>query len=366
MQNRASIVLELLVSVSIIFLAVVIAVAFYPYGQLGLTYDSYDLMAASKNLDTYLNGTNPYGYSYLVRAPLHPFVLSFFSDKTLAMWWINLTCVLTSLFLIYSVARLCNLSQSASLGAMTVTGIFVPWLVNFEFLWTEPVFIVLVLLLSVAFLKKGNVLTVTVLCIALFLTRKAGIFFFVAAAALYLFERKRIAAITVLISGTVVFLIWEWIEFTYHSTGYLAAWLPQLQVYERIHYLDAATSWFLPLRMSLPLRVVVMLLIVTIVFLNFRSQIFSSSRERQNVVLLMLAGGYSITLIAVRGTLDYEDGARYLSIVFPFYLILIISVVAKILEQSGKMQRIFILSGTGLWLIYISLRTVHHFFWPVV
>lgn len=349
-----------------ILLGFIIVVAFHPYGVLGLTYDSHDILAASKDLHTYLHGRNQDGHSYLVRAPLHPIFLSFFGNKVVAMWWVNLSSILASLVLVYKIARINNLSANACRLAVLITGIFTPWLINFMYLWTEPVFIVFVLLLCYALLEKWSVTSVIVICVILFLTRKAGLFFFAAAAATYLLEGKRMNAASTVAFGVFVFILWEWLEFTYGSTGYIFAWIPKLQTYSRVYYVEAVTSWFLPLQITLIFRVVAVALLVLSVLVFFSTQLFGALRQRQNVVLLTLASTYVLILVSFRGISEYEDGERYLTVVFPFLLIFSINLLSRIWETSEKPLQFFICLVIGLWLTYISLRLVHYFFWPVV
>ncbi|HEY0771782.1 MAG TPA: hypothetical protein VGD31_15765, partial [Sphingobacteriaceae bacterium] len=153
----------------LLFLGMVLAVAMLPYGQVRLTYDSHDILRASENLHTYLRGRNPDGHSYLVRAPLHPFLLSFFRDKLLAFWWINILSLAGSLFLVFKICRNAALSVASSVGVMIVTGAFVPWLLNFQFAWTEPLFIMLILLLCYALQNNGSPGWVLVICVSLFM-----------------------------------------------------------------------------------------------------------------------------------------------------------------------------------------------------
>lgn len=338
----------------------VLLMALLPYGRLQMTYDSQDLVDASKSLHTYLHDKNKDGHSYLVRAPLHPFLLSFFQNKMIAMWWINLVSLVSSLFLVFRISREVDLSVSLAVGVTIITVLFYPWLMNFQFFWTESIFILLILLLAYSLLKDRHILPVTMICLLLFLTRKPGVFFFAATAVFYLTQRRWKQAVTIFITGLVIFTGWQVLEFTYGSTGYFGEMIETLDQYNRVFYLEAMTSWFLPMRIPLTFRTLIILFISIAVFYSFRQKLYAGLRQKQNVVLLSVAGVYSFILITFSGASGYEDAERYLNVVYPLWLIMAFSVVSQIVPSATKIQRILFVSITALWLMYTFLRSVHH------
>lgn len=344
------------------FLAIIVAVVMSPYGQLRFTYDSHDLVAASESLDIYLNGKNNDGHSYLVRAPLHPFLLSFFQNKVVAFWWINFLSLLGSLALIFKLARNSQLPINASIAVVGIIAMFIPWLLIFQFAWTEALFITLSLFLCYVLQRDGSLVSVLVLCILLFLVRKSGLFFFAGVAVFYLIERRNRSAAIVSFAAVVAFAALQLVEFSYMSTGFFPDWLPKLASYSRVYYLDAVTSWFLPLRMPLLFRASIVFLLLLGAFYFFRSEIFFVSRQRQNLVLLSLAISYSIILICFRGVSEYEDGERYLVVLFPFWMIFAASVLLHIYKiHTGKVRNV-LFAALALWVFYLFLRMVHYLF----
>lgn len=357
--------LGLTLIIFILFAAVIIH-AFSPIGILRMTYDSYDLIAASASFDTYLSGKNADGHSYLVRAPLHPFILSFVEDKVAVMWWLNLVALFASLFLLFKICRLNNFSVGNTLLALSATLLFFPWLMNFQFFWTESVFIALILLLCYSQMKGWRMSGVIIICLLLFLTRKAGIFFFVAAAGYYLTQKMRMEAMILFVSGVLVFAAWQFLEYSYGSTGYFGIMLGTLDEYYRIHYVEVITSWILPRQIPLFLRSTIVLGMLVLAVYYFRKKIFVVFNRSQNLVLLSIAGIYSVILMSFSGASGYEDAERYLNVVYPLWIVLGISVCTEGLASRSKNQRILIGAIGGLWLLYPFLRTVHHLFWPVV
>jgi hypothetical protein len=339
---------------------VVLLTAFLPYGRLRMTYDSRDLLDASQSVQTYVTGKNSEGHSYLVRAPLHPFLLSFFKNKMLAMWWINVLSLLASFFLIFMICRLKRLSNNLTTTVIVITVLFFPWLMNFQFFWTEPVFILLILCLSYSLLKEHPVPFVILICLLLFLTRKSGFFFFTASAVVYLTDRKWRKAITLFISGMLIFVCWQWFEFANRSTGYFGEMLGALDEYSRIFYLDAITSWFLPIVVPLLFRTILVLLVFITGFYYFRKELFLQFQQRQNVVLLSVAGVYTVIFITFTGASGYEDAERYLNVVYPLWMMMAVSIISQIVPSGTKNLRIFMVVAISLWLSYTLLRTVHH------
>lgn len=343
-----------------------VAIAMTPYGQLRFTYDSYDILGASESLDTYLSGKNHDGHSYLVRAPFHPFVLSFFENKVVAFWWINFLSLLGSLVLVFAICRENKFPVNVSVLVVVVNAMFIPWLLNFQFAWTEPLFIALSLLLCYVLQRDGSLLSVLSICVLLFLVRKSGLFFFAGVAVFYLTEKKVFSAVIISLSAVMIFAALQWVEFRYASSGFLPDWLPKLGSYSRIHYLDAVTSWVLPLRLPILFRASMVIVLLFAVLYFSWTKIFLVSRQRQNVLLLSLALTYAAILIFFRGVSEYEDAERYLTVLFPFWIAFGASVVLALVTVSSKRVQILIFAVCGLWFLYIFLRMVHYLFWSLV
>jgi hypothetical protein len=340
--------------------ATILILSFSPYGSLRATYDSQDLIEASSSFQTYLTGKNEDGHSYLVRAPLHPFILSFFQDKMLVMWWLNVLSLLASLVLIYQVCRLKKFSTTISLAVVAVLISFYPWLMNFQFFWTEAVFILLILSLAYSRLRAFPSIIIVFICLTLFFTRKSGIFFFPACALSYFVEKDWRNALLLFVSGIFVFAGWQWIEFSYGSSGYFGLMLETLDEYSRSYYVDAVTSWFLPMQIPLLFRTIIVTLSLIAVMVYFRHHLFPHFRQQQNLILLSIACVYTFILVSFSGASGYEDAERYLNVVSPLWLILVISFLSSVVGSLSKQERIAVITTGSLWLVYTFLRTMHH------
>lgn len=351
---------DILQYVVITIIIILITIAFLPYGQLRLTYDSYDLMAAGKDLATYLKGRNADGHAYLVRAPLHPFILSFFQNKMIALWWVNLICLITALCLIYIVGLEIGLTKILALINTLAVVLCYPWLMNFRFFWTEPVFIVLILMLCYLLLKQKKVAWILAVCLLLFLTRKPGIFFFPAVATFYYFTGGRKKATIMFASGILFFVAWQWLEYSFDSSGYFGVMLTTLDAYHRIYYFDAVTTWFLPRLIPLALRIVICVVVIAAFAFRFQSALWRWVQVRQHLLLLSLAGVYTVIFVSFSGATGYEDAERYLNVVFPLWALLITALIKTIFQGVSVPVRITIVIILSVWSVYPISRTLHY------
>lgn len=355
-------------SISIVCAAAfMIVLIMSPFGQLRMTYDSYDLIAASHDLPTYLTGNNAEGHSYLVRAPLHPFLLSFFEQKMLAMWWINLVSLIGSWWMITWICRMQKFSLLFSVAVASTALIILPFITNFQFFWTEPLFIFLLLLLAFAMMRELPVMLIIALLLLLFLTRKAGIFFFAGVSGIYLIEGKGRSALIMILAALVVFTAWQWLEHSYDSTGRVLLMLDKRDSFSRLPYIEVLTSWFLPSKLPLSLRIVLVLGVSLFAWWRIRDKIFEFFADRQNVVLVCLAGIYTGMLIAFAGTDGYETAERLLSVTLPLWAVAAFTFTLTFVKANHSLfVRYVIFLSIALWFTYTILRTVHHLFWPVV
>lgn len=334
---------------------------FSSYGELKLTYDSHDFMAAGESWQTYLHGKNADGFSYLTRAPLLPAYLGFFENKVLAAWWLNLICYVTTLLLIIRIGRRLCLSGIFLYGPVILTAMTYPWLLNHFFLWGEPPFVVFILLLTLCMLEDRPVSLVIFLCLVLFLIRKAGIFFFLSATAWYAIQKDYKKSFLVLLFGTITFAGGQFLEHYYDSTSALSNIIPELHLYSRVHYADALSSWVLPRVIPVWIRILLIVVTLTVILLTFRVTWMEFIRKKEHQVLLTIASLYAGTLIAATGCSGYEDAERYLNVVLPLCMVLIFSFSKAILLQGGGRSKFF-LALLVVWSIYPLGRTIYHLF----
>lgn len=168
------------------------------------------------------------------------------------------------------------------------------------------------------------------ICVLLFLTCKPGIFFFTASAVFYLTEKKWANAVILFMSGVMVFICWQWLEFSYGSTGYFGVMQGTLDEYQRIFYLDAITFMVRANVYSTIVSDHSCFAVFITAFFYFGKQLFSQFAQRQNVVLFSLAGVYSVYFYYILWCQRYKDAERFLNVVYPLWIMMAVSVGAQI------------------------------------
>ncbi len=345
----------------VVLFLLIIAMAFVPYGKLNLTYDSYDFMAASESVDIYVHGKNPEGFSYLTRSPLLPAYLYFFDNKILGAWWLNMLSLCGSILLIFKIGRALNLQDFLLYPSVIVTTMTYPWLLNHFFLWGDAPFAFLILGLTYCLIENKSFSLIVGMCVLLFLLRKAGIFFFVSASAWYLFNREYKNALRVMAIAFGVFISWQILEHSYQSTGTFLNMLNDRELYERIHYADALTSWVIPKSIPLYLRTLIAVLLMSVIAFIYKSVLPGFLKKRINQLLMTVALSYMICFIGFSGASGYLDAERYLTVVLPLCMLLLFSFAHEVHATGGIHATIFLVA-LMMWIIYPVSRTVYHLF----
>ena len=337
-----------------------IVIAFVPYGKVGLTYDSLDFIAASESLHTYLHKKNPDGFSYLTRAPFLPAYLHFFNDKVMAAWWLNMLCLTGSIFLIFKIARALNLHEFLIYPLVIVTTLTYPWVQNHFFLWGEPPFTFLILALTYCIAENKSLWVILMLCVLLFFVRKAGIFFFVSVGAWYFFSHDHRKWLITFVTAVVLFVSWQVLEHHLDSTSTFLSMIGiNDETLRRTYYVEAITSWFLPMKIPLFLRaLLVILMIATTVYLNLAAT-RNFLAKKKNQLMLVVSFSYMICLIGFSGASGYMDAERYLNVVLPLWMILLASFAFEIHASKGTCSALFLVALT-VWLMYPIGRTISH------
>jgi hypothetical protein len=351
---------SLITSILVAFSLLVILFVLFSNIELKQTYDSRDYLQASQSVRIYLLGSNEDAVPFLHRPPLLPAYLYIFENKILAAKWLNTICLLLSLWLCYFLARSFQLSNSLTGFYILLTATAYPWLQNHFFLWTEPLFSACILILVWLLINKKPVASVILVCILSYFLRKAGVFLIAGSLICYALDRnlKNIFLVS-LICGCVV-LCWEGLAIYYSKESASLNILSSMIDLSRANYADAITSWVLPKRISLTIRLLLVPTILILLFYQIKSLLHGILKDRKVIVLAVISCSYVLPHIIFFGTPDYYEAERYLSVMLPVFLLLLVTLIQHV-QLHDSIKRPYLIVLIFLWSSYHIGRTIYHF-----
>jgi hypothetical protein len=328
-------------------------------GELKQTYDSADYLNSSSSLHAYLTGKNQDGFAFLYRPPLLPAFLYFFENKAEAAKWLNALCFISSLWIGYFLAGSLQVQGLLLYAYPCMLAMSFPWLQNHFFLWSEPLFSTLILLLTFLLVNKRPVFLILIVCLAAYFLRKAGLLLAIGVLINYMFERSYKKVIWVCLVMTIAFFIWEGIIIYFSNESTSKSVFLMLNEMSRSYYVDVLTAWILPRNISLVIRVCLSISMAILLGRLFYGAISNVASSHGSRVVLRIFLVYTSMLVLFIGTADYHDAERFLSPVLPLFLLLIVLMVQKAYATpgvQGKFMFVFFL----IWWVYPISRTVFH------
>lgn len=326
-------------------------------GKIGLTLDSYYYLAAAENWAQNRQLIDHQGNIYANWPPLYPLLLSLGTPDTLYFaTWLHGFALLAGVYFFAQCLpdKLPVIARNAALWSYSL---YAPLLACSIYLWSEVVFMALLMAAFAAFRRKdqpfmlaGYIILANLMC----WQRNAGIFFvaawtiaqFFTAKSLF-FYRKRCGDVTandvedlpqrllrrigtIALEGglaSVAFIAWQLRNFL---------WLTEVQDFRQNMALvslsesiwlslSAMSTWLLPLQLPETFRVVIFLSIVAVlIFLATRS----NAQKQVNGPLLFTFACYLVGTWMLRMNLPSEND-RYFLPLFPFLLLLIINTLQE-------------------------------------
>ena len=238
------------------------------------------------------------------------------------------------------------------------------------FLWSEPLFLAIQLSLIIVVdnfisTKKLNWLLLSILfSVLLCLQRNAGIFI-IAAIALTVFlsmpgRRGLISAILLFLAGIFTFSGWNLIvsipgtgPFVFLKHEYFSGFL--LNIW---NYIDVVSAWFLPRKSGIFIRLFFVFLLSIWILLSRRKEISILHKDYSLTRLICIIIVFYIIGMSSIGRIDPWETERYLSIIYPFILLVIIVLALKNTDLTHKsFTRLIIIAFLGMWILYIEVRS---------
>lgn len=341
------------IKISIYFIAII----FLAYGIMpciGSTFDSLLYLETSDQLFEF----GLFQRGFRAKPPLYPFVLNLLQNNLYAVSIFNLACWTVSIILIEKSLN-CFSSQTKTLTVLQTFWIAfsTPLHLVHNFIWTEPLFYVLVLVFF-HYLTTNSKQRILILCttaILLVALRHLGVLFIFGGFVSLLYSRQlsKKDAYWVLSSG-MFFIGWQVFVF------YLRGDMERLNHFNDVSIIDNYTQLGKSLNhLFQPLDISLLNYITPIFFTALLLFIFFTVKNViiQSITATALA---TIAMIITKGDLIYDDIERYLFFIHPFLLTFILHLI----YSKRKNINYLLITISILLVAYTVIRTIKNdIFW---
>ena len=321
-----------------------------------LTSDSIQYLSAAKSFHSDgifigSDGTyNPYW------PPLFPVLLSFFENPLGALVWVNLVCKIFIGLMILFLAKTFLKNNFYRLVFLISSLVSVYMMMISVFVWTELLFMALILL-NVFFLLNVNnrnyfiglIATGFLLCIQ----RNAGLFWIGALSSWLLLNRENSIGLPKILLFFLVSTsgLWAW---NIYNTWFIPA---NFVFYDRPFFDGFMNNLLLMAgsfaKMFAPISWVPLQFALALVGAGF---IAYNLRPISKNVFLFIVIIYALAF-TILGKLDEYEIDRYLSVIVPFVCLLALMTLEKIAENAPKLLRVALVVICLFWLSYQGVRT---------
>lgn len=351
----------------VIFVLIVfasLAIQFYGHAcGLLLTPDSYQYLSAAQSFKTSFQFLSPDGSYYTYWPPLYPILLSIFDSPELVVPWIYAGCTCVIAVLIWVITSKLLKHNFSKIFVLADTILSVQYIMITIFLWSETLFLTLIIVGIYCTLKsKKSTSWFVVLLVTGFLMclqRNAGVFIVAGISVWMLCDTERVFKQRLVRSIVLVGL----------SISGLCAWNIYLSnftdsgfvVYKHEFFIHALAN-FSTISLTLvkifaPFPIIIttgmgVIIVGVLVFVTIRLR-NQPGIHLIHVIVLM----YWLGLICMFW-LDTHDMDRFLSVILPFIFIILaywIELLSKSFTLPQKRILVFVLM---LWMIYPALRTL--------
>lgn len=334
---------------------------------LGLTYDSFDYLAASESFRERGILNNHNGTPYNFHAPLFPVLLSFFGDnpdKSIVL--VNTIICFFTLLLLFIGARKYFKNKLLYLFGCVSISINVGFQMIHHFLWTEPIFLLLFVAhnyMLLRFLERGKKIDFWfVVCAAFFMgiTKNTGFFIIVISSGIILSFSNRAAfrnSAIYLIFGSIGFSMWNIYVFVFQNGQQMFINNEFITGFgiNFINYTDILSQWFLPGFITFPFRLLFLALVGFMLILLKRKERLTLPVK---VFLIQFLAYLIIMVVAIK--VDKDEIERLLAIVSPWLLMAIYMIIDIKWEKIGYALKRPIILALILWISYTSFRGIYN------
>ncbi len=234
------------------------------------------------------------------------------------------------------------------------------------FLWSEPLFLMTltcILILVDLYIKKNKfTFPVMALSMILCMERFAGIILLAGiaiAAYRYALQKKPLRkSLAIFLPGVTIFSVWVFmfnpvvngIPEMFHL-HYFSGFFKNI-----MDYLDTISAWFLPGMINPYLRI--SLFLIPVIWAVIKKNYGRNYHGLTDLFFIMII--IYLVVMSSPGTIDPYESERYLSVIYPFFLLIVIRMPDQILKRVRHSFRLIILGIMFLWLAYTVTRSIHN------
>lgn len=326
-----------------------------------MTPDSYNYISAAKSFKEAGLFLSPDGSHFTNWPPLFPIVLSFFTKPELALTWIQIICKMIIGLFIFLLAEEFLQNTVTKIVYMSAVFFSVHLLLIAVFLWSEIIFMTLLLAHIYLSLNETNkkyyysllLLTGFLLC----LQRNAGLFMIVSTSLWFMLDKsvflkkrliRNLVYIIVCSSGLWFWHFYNVIHLHEGSAFYKRAFFEDAVVNLEL-ILSCLGNAFVPVRGFLAESAGV---VITTALFFFGLKYFKMNRSHKLLVLCLVF--YTVGFVPIPN-LDIYDMERYFAIILPVFLLFPLLLVERLnSDYPGRVTLINIC--LAMWLVYPVLR----------
>ena len=371
--NRHTLILLIIFGCSFILLT-------YSTSQINLTYDSREYLHAADSFQSEGKLLTTSGESFTNWAPLFPLILSTFEGDVEVYRYFNLLCYLSLCWGMIWLIRYFIQDKRLQTICATWLAFSTPILMQFNFLWSEPLFITFLVFKICFFLmfqkteKPIYYYSLILFGVLLCLQRYAGLFI-VPAFMLMLIGYEKISRTTMRngllygVASAFPTLIWIGLHYQQKGTGFSAfaanlftSFFPNLF---RSYYQDIFFSWFLPSQLVFQLGqfyLMAMLILLIIVWIRTKFRLTKNQFFLLTIsiiyYLLLLLIDYTSVNAGVKDFSYLSDLERYLAVLYVPVLLLLFSVTDQNVNRLSAFHKRILFALFIIWSLYPVARTI--------
>ncbi len=344
---------------------------------IGITYDSLNYLHAAKTWSEQQKFINQNQTKYIQQPPLFPLILTLFdTKKSIYISYFFTFCLIISVSIYFWWIDFIFTDTFTKIVCALCVSVGTPWYLVHHFLWSEPVFLVLFNVSLVSFyqiianksFQKYHYFLLFLANFLLCLQRNTGIFFvFGEVIFVILIHRKKIIAhlflLFVLFSSSLGWFFWTYfsIETIGSSEKFIgiymhSGWYEKLKGVDFLHQIF--WLWVFPVNIFW-LRILMSILVgifLSIFIIQNKIKIPLSL-----CIMFFLSAFYMLILSTF--PLVFSDVERYLSVIFPIFLLFLFYFYEIIIIKYPKIK-ILLMCFFLLLSSYQSIRTIKNvIFW---
>jgi len=356
---------------------IMFGLAIHKYG-LGVTFDSINYLSAGLTVTEGMKNAD--GTIFFEWPPLYPWILSL--SKFLSINIIkfascfNYITYAINILLTYHIIKQNVKNRSVSNAALLILIFSIPLLQVHILIWSEPFFMLLVLinlLVINKYVKQKKfylILILSFISLLLQLQRKAGVYFMISNILIIIYyNRKSLLLHTIFYSIISILVTASWFIGRHQVSGiYFGSYKFTPSAFGMLlqQFLNTFTSYFLPLPIPLAIRICILLAILTLLFsyllkknINFLSLIKNNQFQFLSAVFTFFY--FSILILSLLFFhISEEIDDRILSPAYLPFLIFLFLFVDQLEVNFTKTARVIVIYSIVIWLVYCIGRTYHN------